>query len=76
MLSEWNPADFYLLLKPDVSWVDDGTRYSGESKTRNWFFNRLWAHLEEMDLPHQIIDGPDWKQRANLAKRVVADFIE
>lgn len=76
LLSEWHPAHFYILLKPDVAWVDDGTRYSGENKTREWFFHRLQSRLEDMGITYRVIGGSDREARTISAVDTVADFIE
>lgn len=47
--------DHFLLLAPDIPWVNDGLR-EYEQK-REWMFNRLKEVLEERDLPYTIIRG-------------------
>ena len=63
-----NPhADHYLLLAPDVEWIDDGVRYAGDEKVRAWFFERLEAWLNELSLNFSIISGSSWRERTAQA---------
>ncbi len=66
-LPDWTPADSYLLLAPDTPWVDDGTRYSKDSNTRQWFFNELLKLLQTRQLNHEIISGNHWADRSSKA---------
>jgi len=75
LMRNWNFADFYLLLKPDTDWVNDGTRYSGDSEVRYWFFTTLETLLSELKLPFQKIDGGDWLLREDLAKERIDEFL-
>jgi len=75
LIRNWNFADFYLLLKPDITWVNDGTRYSGDPEVREWFFTRLEALLSELKLPFQVVDGKDWLSRERLALKQVDMFL-
>ena len=75
LMRNWNFADFYLLLKPSIAWVDDGTRYSGDPEVREWFFTRLEALLSELKLPFQVVDGKDWLSREGLALKQVDMFL-
>ncbi|KAB7616337.1 AAA family ATPase [Amylibacter sp. SFDW26] len=68
-------ADFYLLLNPDVAWIDDGTRYAEDQDTRLWFFDRLKTLLKEFDLNYVIIDGKDWGKRVTLAHAAVGKWL-
>lgn len=75
LMRNWNFADFYLLLKPDIVWVDDGTRYSGDPEVREWFFIKLAALLSDLNLPYQVVDGKDWISRGSLAKEQMDVFV-
>jgi HTH-type transcriptional repressor of NAD biosynthesis genes len=75
LMRNWNFADFYLLLKPDIDWVDDGTRYSGDPEVRDWFFTKLENLLSELKLPFQEVDGGDWLSRKSLALKQVYMFL-
>ena len=56
-------ADHYILFTPDVMWVDDGVRYSGDQDIRKWFFDRAESYLKEFKLPYSIISGKGWASR-------------
>lgn len=76
LMHNWNFANFYLLLKPDVAWVNDGTRYSGDPDVRDWFFTRLEAHIADLELPFQVVDGKDWLTRKKLARAIVDKYFK
>ena len=75
LIHDWDFADFYLLLKSDISWVNDGTRYSGDPGVRNWFFTKLEAILADLNLAFQIVEGKDWQTRETLAKTIVSKYL-
>lgn len=66
-------ADLYLLLSPEVDWVDDGTRYGEEF--RQPMFDFLKKQLEALKLPYVVIGGNDWSIREKLALDAVDRFI-
>lgn len=74
-VAEHTRADHYLLLSPDVKWTDDGTRYSGDTETRAWFFSQLANLLTKFDLPHTVISGPDWAARTDQAIEVTSKLL-
>jgi len=63
LLADFVPATHYLLLSPDVEWVDDGTRYAPDAETRAWFFERCRAELTRRALPYDIVTGADHAER-------------
>lgn len=65
--SSESAADFYLLLEPDVPWVNDGTRYSGDEDVRTWFFERILSEITKRNLEFEIVSGADWNDRVNQA---------
>ena len=71
LLADWNFANLYLLLEPDIAWVDDGTRYSGDAEVRNWFFERLKFLLTDLDLPFHTVSGEDWHTREISARSLI-----
>ena len=75
LMRNWDFADFYLLLKPDIVWVDDGTRYSGDPEVRDWFFRNLRSLLFRQKITFKIVDGTDWLSRGNLANAQVDMFL-
>ncbi len=74
LLENWDFAHYYLLLNPDVTWSNDGTRYSGDTEVRAWFFGKLESLLVDLQLPYQVINGSDWSARGNTAKAAVKAF--
>ncbi len=70
------PADHYLLLSPDTPWDDDGVRYAGSPKTRDWFFEAAKERLDALSLPYTIISGADWEKRTADAVRVAEALFE
>lgn len=73
-LETWVPSDFYLLLEPNVPWIDDGTRYDAHDTTRYWFFETLEKFLKNMNLPYKVISAKEWPARFNAAKEIVSDL--
>jgi len=63
--SSFDSADLYLLLTPEVPWIDDGTRY-GE-KHRDSMLHYLRTQLSDRKLNYQRIQGSDWHTRYNQA---------
>jgi HTH-type transcriptional repressor of NAD biosynthesis genes len=51
-------ANLYLLLDIDMPWVDDGTRFFGDPRQRQRFFDLSRAELERRGLAYRIISGP------------------
>ena len=60
-------ADCYFVLSPDVRWVDDGVRYAGDEKVRQWFFEAAVTRLKQLDCRYHIIDGENWSARTSRA---------
>ena len=67
MLEDASFADGYLVLAPDVTWTDDGVRYAGDGKLRQWFFDEAVKRLKTLNLPHNIVTGQDWQDRTASA---------
>jgi NadR type nicotinamide-nucleotide adenylyltransferase len=47
--------DLYLVLSPDVPWVDDGTRVT--SHMRDWHFETIKSELNRLGKQYQVISG-------------------
>lgn len=56
-LMEAPKADLYLLLEPDLPWVDDGTRFFGEPKDRHRFATIVEQVLRDAGVPFVRIAG-------------------
>ena len=64
--------DLFLLLQPDVPWVDDGTR---EYKAiRLWQFERLRQEFESRNLPYAIISG-DFEERFRMSVERIDEYL-
>ncbi len=52
-------ADLYLLCSIDISWKDDGTRYTALSadETRRQFFDLCESELKRRELPYVVVSG-------------------
>lgn len=67
------PYDLTLLLAPDVPWVGDSVRYlpdHGEA-----FFDRCRDLLQQQGRHVAIVEGHDWEQRWQTARRAVDPMI-
>ena len=71
-LSHANQHDLYLVLKPDVPWVNDPFRYSADG--REQFFKLCIDILEKRGLRYAIISG-NWEQRFNSATKAIDLFV-
>lgn len=59
-------ADLYLLLEPDVDWIDDGTRFFGRPDSRARFAGVCQRLLEEAGVNWVSIGG-NWEERFERA---------
>jgi HTH-type transcriptional regulator, transcriptional repressor of NAD biosynthesis genes len=59
-------ADLYLLLEPDVPWIDDGTRFFSRAEDRDRFAAIVEDVLVDADVPFVRIAG-SWDQREATA---------
>lgn len=66
-------SDLYLLMSPEVPWIDDGTRYGEQFRLD--MFNFLKMQLENLKLPYMVIGGSEWSVRERLAFEVVDRFL-
>lgn len=62
--------DLYLVLKPDVDWVDDGTRIFGEDSERIRQYNSLIGKLNKFNIRYIEIEG-DYLDRIYKSKKEV-----
>ena len=68
--------DHYLLLKPNVKWVQDGQRILEKQEEREKFFNDMKDFLDENGFPYTIIDTQDWEHRRYVAMNIVDKVID
>jgi NadR type nicotinamide-nucleotide adenylyltransferase len=66
-----SPADHYLLLAPDVAWVQDGVRYAGSDAVRRFFFEDAERRLQRLGVRYDVIAGGDWGARARAAHAAI-----
>ena len=66
-------ADLYLLLEPDVAWVDDGTRVYGSDDSRARFARLTRDVLDEAGVNWVSIRG-DWDARFTAAIAAIEGF--
>ncbi|WP_245646746.1 AAA family ATPase [Sphingomonas soli] len=59
-------GDLYLLLEPDVAWIDDGTRIYGDAESRTRFARLSREVLEDAGVRWIAIRG-DWDSRFDAA---------
>ncbi len=67
--------DLYLLLEPDVEWVDDGWRMHGEEDVRRQNHERLQELLEENGIPFTTLSG-SYREKWEEALRLVNGMLE
>ena len=67
-------ADVYLLLNPDVAWIDDGTRlYPGAKRVE--FHDVAQRVLRDAGVRYESLSG-DWDQRFRRAVEVIGELIQ
>ena len=65
-------GDLYILLKPDIPWVDDGTR--DFPQLRKWHYKRILDELVKRGLNYVVISG-DFQQRLDKIKFTISNFM-
>lgn len=67
-------GDLYLLMKPDIPWIDDGTREF--PYLREWHYERIKKELDKRNLKYYIIDGDihTFDKRFDLAMTKINNF--
>ncbi len=63
-------ADLYILLEPDVAWVDDGTRIYGDDPVRARFAGISQSVLEQSGVRWASVGG-DWNARFERAVALI-----
>lgn len=72
-LERHKPPDLYLLLSPEIPWVNDGTRYHSTYDERIWFYNRLEYWLTKFDMKWRVVSGSNWDTRAESALNAITE---
>ena len=55
--------DHYIVLSPDVEWVDDGTRVLGDQDKRQEFFQQMIGILEKQNKSFAVVETKDYRER-------------
>ncbi|MFD2427920.1 AAA family ATPase [Sphingobium scionense] len=72
-LMSYPKADLYLLLEPDVAWIDDGTRIYGDASQRA-HFARISHNMLESAGVNWVSIGGDWNMRFDQAVSLIEDL--
>lgn len=66
--------DLWLLLEPDVKWVDDGTRVFAQDEVRTKNHSILKGLLDEHGIDYVVING-DYQQRLDKTTQLVNELL-
>lgn len=55
--------DHYIVLSPNVEWVDDGTRVLGDQEKREQFFEEIVNILDKQDKSFEVVEDMDYRER-------------
>ena len=72
-LGDIDPPELYLLLSPNMDWVDDGTRYHASLDARQLFHARLKHWLDATRATWVEIAGSNWPDRTDQAIQAIND---
>lgn len=61
----------YIVMSPEVEWVNDGTRSMSDILDRQEFFDRTIGILQSMGKDYYIVKGTDYNTRLQGAKNVI-----
>lgn len=65
----------YLVMSPEVPWINDGTRHMNKLEDREDFFNRTISILRELDKDYVVIRGTDYDKRAQEALECCKSYL-
>jgi HTH-type transcriptional repressor of NAD biosynthesis genes len=65
----------YLVMSPDVEWIDDGTRHMNSLTERQKFFQDTLDLLFKEGKPYFIISGDDYNQRTKDALECCKNYL-
>jgi nicotinamide riboside kinase len=74
-MMEQPKADLYLLLEPDVPWVDDGTRYFATNDQRARFSQLVEQVLVDSGVPFVRLSG-SWDERLEAAIAAIMEHTQ
>lgn len=55
--------DHYIVLSPDVEWVDDGTRVLGDQDKREQFYEEIVDILDKQSKSYETVEETDFSER-------------
>ena len=67
--------DLYVLMMPDVEWVDDGSRTMSDQAKREQFTADLKDFLDKYNKPYIMISGKYFSERREKAQRKILEFL-
>lgn len=67
---KYQEIDHYIVLSPDVEWIDDGTRVLPNQKDREQFFNDILNLLKADKKSYTVINGKDYSSRYKQAMEI------
>ncbi|MBI1180803.1 MAG: AAA family ATPase [Alphaproteobacteria bacterium] len=76
LLEEMDRPGLYLLMSPEVSFVDDGTRYFGDRDSRLLFHERCIALLRDLGCRFEVVGGTDWERRTAAAQAICRNVLQ
>jgi NadR type nicotinamide-nucleotide adenylyltransferase len=68
--------DLYLLLTPELDWIDDGSRLLDNQRLRWYFFTELAEYLKENNKNFRIIAGSNPDKRLETAYEYCLDLLK
>lgn len=68
-------TDYYLLLAPDIAWVDDPARSNGSDEVRSHLFELYHHEILQMGRPYGVVSGVG-STRISNAIRLVDAFLK
>lgn len=68
--------DFYLVLAPNVKFVQDGMRIHEDQKKREAFFNKVLDYVQKSGVPYKVIDQSDYGERFDSAVQVLESVFD
>jgi NadR type nicotinamide-nucleotide adenylyltransferase len=75
VLMQYPKADLYLLFASDVPWIDDGTRFFGESEERSRFATLAEQVLVEARVPSLRVSG-SWEEREATVRKAITGLLD
>ena len=70
-----DPIDFYILLEPNMPWVDDGTRILDDARLRYFFFDNMKEYLDRNRKRYTVINSSKYEERYTQALQTCTNFI-